>query len=698
MNNADAIRFARDLHRAGKLQEAQTLYQRVLSTTPEHPQALHYLGLIMRERRQMPQALDLLRRAAAADPRAPEVHNNLATVLGAVGRAADALACVDAALRLRPDYVEAIVNRGLALDKLKRRDEALACFRRALELHPDHVAARLHLATAFARQGRVEEAADELRRVTAAAPRNPGPWMQLGNLCQRQARPDHAAAAFRRAIELKPDFAEAYNNLGNALKDLGELEAAIAALRKSVELKPDFAHAHWNLALALLLKGDFQSGWLEYEWREHLAEDKRQRRRFPQPVWHGSPPAGKTILLLTEQGLGDTIQFVRYAPLLTARGAKVLVECQPKLRPLLQTLAGVDRVVARGEPLPPFDTHARLLTLPCILGADRSNIPAAVPYLSAEPERAAEWKAKLAALAGGRLKVGIAWQGSKGYRGDAQRSVPLHHFAELAQCPGVALFCLQKGLGTEQVADAGVAVHQFDPPLDETTGAFVETAAVMANLDLVVTSDTSIAHLAGALGVPTWVALCFVPDWRWMAGGDDSPWYPTARLFRQPARGDWAGVFGRIAGELRALAGARAAAADPAGRPPAPDIRVPVSVGELFDKVTILEIKSQRLDDPDKLRNVRAELDALRAAARLVAASPEIDAIVGELRDVNARLWGTEDELRGCEGRQDFGAEFVALARSVYRDNDRRADLKRRLNDLSRSRVVEEKLYRPAHK
>jgi ADP-heptose:LPS heptosyltransferase len=299
--------------------------------------------------------------------------------------------------------------------------------------------------------------------------------------------------------------------------------------------------------------GDFEHGWPEYEWR--WRRPKSPPRRLPQPRWDGAPLAGKTLLVYMEQGLGDMLQFIRYAPLLKAQGANVLVECPAFLHPLLSRCPGIDRLLAEGSPLPEFDVHVPLLSLPHLLGTTLATIPAQVPYLYAGEERVQRWAEELRPLEG--FKVGICWQGNRHHQWDHFRSFPVEHFAALAAVPGVRLVSLQKGPGAEQLRKLGGSfpVVELDSEKDASAAAFMDTAAIMKNLDLVVTVDTSIAHLAGGLGVPVWVALSAVSDWRWLLQREDSPWYPTLRLFRQRALGDWDGVFGRMAAELKKQSG-----------------------------------------------------------------------------------------------------------------------------------------------
>ena len=428
-----------------------------------------------------------------------------------------------------------------------------------------------------------------MKRAAELRPRSGEFRKKLGNALRKAGKSEQAVIAYRLAIELDPKDADAYNNLGAALQESGKVKEAAEVLRTCLSINPNHTDAHWNLGLALLALGNWKDGWVEYEWRRHLKEDLGQKRGFPQPAWPGSPPEGKTILVLCEQGLGDTIQFIRYVPLLIARGAQVIVECQSKLRPLLMGLINPSpsgrggegekisrgfpspqpspdgrggespndwgsnyKVIARGEPLPNFDLHARLMTLPCVFGSTPDSLPNQTPYLSVDEKRVERFREELSGVEG--FKVGIVWQGSTAHKGDRFRSIALEMFRPLSQIPGVQLVSLQKGYGSEQVEkNAEMDIHEWSDPTDTTAEALVDTAAVMKNLDLVIAVDTSLAHLAGALGVPVWVAMPLACDWRWLADREDSPWYPTMRLFRQEKQGDWEAVIARMAEELAEL-------------------------------------------------------------------------------------------------------------------------------------------------
>jgi hypothetical protein len=395
--------------------------------------------------------------------------------------------------------------------------------------------------------------------------------------------------------------------------------------------------------------------------------------------------------------MGDVLQFVRLLPLIKRQGARIVFACQKPLQNLLRRCEGIDDWFPIDEPAPiNFDFHIPLLSLPGLLGINEQNCPKAVPYVFPDPERIEAWKPMIETFQG--FKIGLGWQGSATFRGDQLRSIPLKHYAPLAKAGNISFINLQKTDGVEQVKELSPEFRvETLEKLDESGGAFMDTAAVMQHLDLVITSDTALAHLAGALGRPVWVALSTACDWRWFRDRSDSPWYPTMRLFRQKTLGDWDGVFQDMARELESQL------ASPAprlyGQPEAANssensVRVEIAPGELIDKITILEIKQAHITDPAKLQNVRKELEILNACRTTsLPPLPELESLTASLKEVNQALWDIEDEIRDCERNQDFGQTFIALARAVYKTNDKRAQLKRAINDLLGSRIVEEKSY-----
>ena len=357
---------------------------------------------------------------------------------------------------------------------------------------------------------------------------------------------DEAIAALREALRIKPDIAEAHNNLGNILRDRGLLDDAVAALRQSIRLTPDFAQAHYHLGVALLLKGDSIDGWSEYEWRWRCKHFAAPRGGLRQPRWDGGDLTGRTILLQADAGFGDTIQFIRYVPSVAASGGKVVLECPPQLHRLLKSFPGIDRLISASQPLPQFDVHCPVTSLPFSLGAAIKEIPANVPYLNADDDLSKQWNERLAST--NELNVGIVWAGSVHHSNDRNRSLSLALLGPLARIPGIAFHSLQKGKPADQIflPPEGMKLIDYATELND----FADTAALISNLDLIIAADTAVAHLAGAMGKPVWVLLPYAPDWRWQLEREDSPWYPTMRLFRQKSWGDWAEVIERVAQAL----------------------------------------------------------------------------------------------------------------------------------------------------
>ena len=515
---ADALRLAVQYHQSGAFQEAESVYWQILQADPNQADAWHLLGVL--------------------------------TSQG--GRHELAVTYIQKALDINPGTGPFLYNLGLAYKGLDRKAEAIACFQQALEWRADYAPAHNALGGLLLAEGSPEQARAHCQEAIRLNPNLVEAHLNLGNVHVEEDEPAEALACFDRAIRIKPDYADAYVNKGSVLGKQGDLDQALACLETALRIKPDHAEAHGNRALIFLVHGDFARGWPEYEWRWQC---QGKMPAFHQPVWDGSPLAGRTILLHAEQGLGDTLHFIRYAALVKQLGGRVLVQCQTPLVPILKSFSGIDELVPRTSPLPTFDVHAPLLSLPRTLNTTMDTIPAQVPYLFADASLVAHWQKELSVLKG--LKVGINWQGRPDNPSERYRRIPLSQFAPLAKLPGVHLISLHKGPGweeTQALADRFTVVD-LGRGVDEASGPFMDTAAIMRNLDLVITSDTVVPHLAGALGVPVWLALPVSPDWRWLLHRQDSPWYPTMRLFRQDKPGDWDSVFERITAALEGLTG-----------------------------------------------------------------------------------------------------------------------------------------------
>ncbi len=490
-----------------------------------------------------------------------DAYNNRGLALAALRRYAAALASYDAAIALRADFALAYSNRGLVLKELDRFEEALSSYDRAIALKPDFAEAHSNRGLALKELNRFDDALLSYDRAIALKPDFAEAHSNRGLALKELNRFDDALLSYDRAIALKPDFAEAYSNRGLVLQDRHQLDAALADFSRAIALKADFAVAYFNRAMASLMVGDYQNGWLDYEWRWQGDNGPiiKDVRHLAQPCWLGQESiAGKTILLHSEQGLGDTIQFCRFAKWVADCGARVIVEVQQPLHRLLAGLQGVSQVVTQGDTRPAFDCYCPLMSLPLAFKTTLATLPARIPYIESDANKALYWKEKLGD--GVKLRVGLVWSG--GFRAhqpelwaiNDRRNVPLSKFASLKH-PDIEFFSLQKGQPAESELADLVSAHWNGPHLTDFTaelGDFADTAALLEQLDLLISVDTSMAHLAGAMGKPVWILNRFDACWRWLLDRTDSPWYPTARLYRQESAGDWDGVIRRVAADLHA--------------------------------------------------------------------------------------------------------------------------------------------------
>ncbi len=510
-------------------------------------------------------ALASYQAAMARDPGNHDAANNAGTILGALGRHQESLECYERALASRPAFPEALNNRGVSLAALERTDEALASYAEALRLRPDYLDARKNTAELLARVGRNEEALAAYDAAIALAPDLAELVSNRSTVLNSLNRHAEALPGYDRALALKPQFTDAINNRGITLNALNRFDEALACFERAIALKPDYVNAHWNRSLTLLRLGRFAEGWPEHEWRWQKPEFAQHKLDLKQPLWQGREDlSGKTILLLAEQGYGDTLQFVRYVPLLEARGARVLLFVPEPVVGLLRQSFPNAIIFNRTDAFPPADFYCPLLSLPLAFGTLLETIPAPRSYIRPPPERLPAWAARVGPP--GQPRVGVVWTGSASHRNDVNRSIALDAFAAILRVEGVRFFSLQKDLRDGEAARLAAFgnVSSLGPDLAD----FSDTAAAIAALDLVVAVDTSVAHLAAAMGKPTWVLLPFISDWRWLPGRATSPWYPAARLFWQPAIGNWDTAIAQVRDELARFR-AEPAAATPADAPPA---------------------------------------------------------------------------------------------------------------------------------
>jgi tetratricopeptide (TPR) repeat protein len=572
-------------HQQQRSAEALDLLNTALERNPYSADALSNRGIVLKALGRYDEALSSCEKALQIKADHVDALGNRAQILLRLRRFAEALKSADAAVLLKPDHIAALTNRGHALTKLGHLSEAAATFERILQLRPNNIDALHDLGNALQLMGRREEALSCYARVLALKSDRVDTLNSQGIVLFRLERFAEALESFAKALSLGPTFAEARNNLGNTLLRLGRPEEALEAYDMALAAKPQFAAAHnnrgnalvalnrhrqalddfevalhinpghaevlYNRSLALIALGEFREGWHSFECRWDQEDWASRRRNFAQPLWTGEQPiAGKTILLHAEQGLGDAIQFVRYVPMVAAKGARVVLELDSSLKVLLSLTDKVSALVAFGEPLPVFDIHCPLMSLPRAFGTEVATIPGSVPYLTPPADRIAKWAQRLPQASAPR--IGVVWAGSPAHRNNFNRSMALTRFAAILATPNVEFVGLQKDINTD---DLEILRHcKRMTVLGGELADFADTAAVISMLDVVISVDTSVAHLAGALGRPTWILLPFSADYRWLRDREDSPWYPTARLFRQPRPGEWDSVLQRVQRELRELA------------------------------------------------------------------------------------------------------------------------------------------------
>ena len=509
LSSSDTLNAAIRYHQAGQLSEAEQLYREILQQEPCQEKVMYLLGLASHQNGDLAIASEWYQQALAVNPNYIDAHNNLGVLLQQQGNLQRAADHYQAALRLNPINPKVHANLGVILQQLGQVESAIAHYETAMQLDPNLAAAYTNLAHAL---------------------------KELGQL-------DAAIAHYRSALKLMPTNPDAYRDLGDALQEMGNVEEALVVYDRAISFAPHHIELKGSRIRALLISGKLKEGFAGYDqWRLELSS---QVSRFKQPVWDGSRLEGQTILLYAEpgSGMGDSIQFIRYVPLVIQHGGKVIVECQPSLVPLFEQMSGLQQVLPWGSPLPEFSVQASLLSLPRILGTTLENIPNQCPYLAApEPLMFDLPKADLATL-----KVGLVWGGNPQHSNDRDRACPLSELRPLLNIPGITFYSLQKGIHQEALKSANLPIIDLGDRLHN----FADTAAAIAQLDLVISVDTAVAHLAGAMGKPVWILLSFAPDWRWLMDRTDSPWYPTARLFRQSRRQDWAGVCASVATALQ---------------------------------------------------------------------------------------------------------------------------------------------------
>jgi tetratricopeptide (TPR) repeat protein len=545
--NGDAPEFQLNLgnvlREMGRFEEAATAYQQALILNPNSAETLYNLANINHDLSRLDEAVAYFERALRLRPDSVEILNNLGAALHDQGRVDEAVVCYARAAALAPDPAQALTNLGAALCDQGEPEKAAAQFERALALRCDHIEALNGLGIALRQQGRMEAAIAEFEQALALGPGRAETHNNLALALEHLGRLDEAVACYEHSLRLGPEQAETHNNLGNALEHQGRFAAAMSSYERALALKPDYAEVHYNRGLLLLLLGDYERGWAEYEWRWRC-KDNPDTREFARPKWVGESIEKRTILVHAEQGFGDIFQFLRYVPAVAARSEKVFLAVPRPVVRLAENVPTVSAVLSQGDPVPEFDLHCPLLSLPHAFGTTMETIPNLVPYLTPPDDASATWAKRLPICS--ELKVGLVWSGNPASKLNPRRSIPLAMLEPLWGIAGVRWFSLQVGPAASDIELEKAPIDDLSPLLAD----FAETAAAISHLDLVISVETAVAHLAAALGRPVWVPLALVPAWRWLLDREDSPWYPTMRLVRQRKAGEWADVICRLAGAL----------------------------------------------------------------------------------------------------------------------------------------------------
>ena len=702
INRSALVNLGNSYIQTKRPQEALMLYKRVIDVNPSDAIALYNAGTASMQLGHLEDAISYLENAANLQKGNPNVLSNLGLALQQHGDINNAIASYKKALKLNPNFAEAHHNLGIALKIQGDPKSAILSFNTALEIKPNYPEVLANLGNALIDLGDLNTAISSFNRALEINPNLSEVHNNLGATLLDIGDADAAATSFKRAVDLTPENPEAHYNVGNAYLAIGDVNSAISSYKRAINLKDDYPEAHWNQAQALLLSGSYKTGWREYEWRSKKIDPLNPHARPKCERWRGELPTHQAnpFILVSEQGIGDTLQFMRYATALRNQNIPVSLCAQTKLHGLIKA-SGIDP-----SPLTPQQAMEAkegqwmpLLSVPRILDVRPENPVINDPYITSDITSTTKWKEILSAE---ELPiVGINWQGNP----DAEkrilsgRSLPLECFEPIATQSKFKLLSLQKGFGSEQLETCSFK-NRFVSCQGKVNDSwdFLETAAIIANCDLVITSDTSVAHLAGGMGKTTWLLLHKVPEWRWGLEGDTTFWYPSMRLFRQKERGNWNEVMTRVAEALEEHFGNSSAPAKPnataqsALKPkPIQDILAPISLGELIDKITILQIKTQHLQGT-ALGNVRKELEALEATLSNLQLNIDNTAIQ-RLKKANQDLWQIEDEIRDQERQKSFGKTFIELARSVYQKNDQRAAIKKEINTTYGSALTEEKSY-----
>jgi len=512
---SDLLKAGFEYYRKGWFDKAKDIFEKIVEYDKENIDALFFLGVVYYELKNYYKSLNYFEKALSYSDRNPIVYVNMGTVYKEIGDFENAFLCYQKAIKIDPAFTEAYNHLGTLYQETRQFDIAEEYYKRALSLNPNFADA----------------------------------YYNIGTILKEKELFDDAQEYILKALSLNPLHREGLVNLGDIQKEKGEMSKGLGYYKQAISVSPDYPEAHFNLACVYLLLGNFEEGWAEYEWRWKTKEFEALRRDFGKPRWYGEEIRGKRIFLTCEQGLGDAIQFVRYAKRVKDLGAEVILEVPKVLHRLFMYVEGIDSLVMVGSEVPNFDVYCPLLSLPYVFKTNLETIPNEVPYVIVNEEIVKRWAMRVNSSKDNyKMKIGIAWAGNPRHKKDKHRTISLRDYLPILNVKDIAFYSLQKGYGSEQVKGLGEDLKIID--LTDGIEDFLDTAGLIMNLDLVISVDTAVAHLAGALGKPVWVLIPFVPDWRWMLNREDSPWYPTMRLFRQEIRNDWDGVIKKVSFEL----------------------------------------------------------------------------------------------------------------------------------------------------
>ena len=584
MNNEKLLQQGLTFHQQGQLSEAKKIYEQILKSDPKHFHALQLTASLYWQQQKNAEALHYFDAALTINPNFAPLHNNRGNALQDLKRFDEALQSYDLAIEQKPDYAEAYYNRGISFHNLKRFDEEIKSYNRVIELIPNYAEAYNNRGNALKELERYDVALQDYDKAIQLIPNYAEAYNNRGDALQELERYDEALQDYDKAIQLKPDFNEAYsnrgtvlldlkrfdealkdydkaiqlkpndakvyNNRGNALKDLKRFDEALKDYDKAIQLKPDYPAANWNKSLLKLLLGEYEEGWQLYESRKDTKKTKDNHPKFPVPLWLGDASIeDQTLLVHSEQGLGDTLQFCRYLTMLQSfKPKEIIFHVEKRLMSLLSSLDHEITLIAKDKPLPSFDCYCPLLSLPLAFKTTLETIPANISYLKVDNVKNKYWQDRLGQQT--KPRIGLVWSGSTAHKNDHNRSLKLQQLSSLFELP-FEFHSLQKDIrdGDKQILQAYKNLEQHQGDLHD----FSDTAALVNQMDLIISVDTSVAHLTGALGKKVWILLPFIPDFRWLLDRDDSPWYPTAKLFRQPQIGDWDSVMQQLIIELNTL-------------------------------------------------------------------------------------------------------------------------------------------------